>query len=90
MKQAVFGKPKLLTLSQNEELAGTEEGLNHLRALRKPLMEAFDIYKSNVYYGILSETSEEKAEILAWYQELCDLQLTALENVPEKVKRYLK
>lgn len=81
---------RLVTQAELPELKGAAvEGLA-IRQLRKPLLAAFDIYKSNVYYGVITETENEHAAVLAWYQDLCDLQLAALENVPEKVKRYLK
>lgn len=60
-----------------------------IRQLRKPLLEAFDIYKSNVVYGVDTETEFEKAEIMAWYQDLLDKKESALRNVPLKIQRYL-
>lgn len=60
------------------------------RSLREPILKAFDIYKSNVYYGIITETEEERTKILAWYQDLLDLKESALGNVPKKVEEYLK
>jgi hypothetical protein len=60
-----------------------------IRQLRKPLLEAFDIYKSNVVYGVDTETEFEKAEIMAWYQDLLDKKENALRNVPLKIQRYL-
>jgi hypothetical protein len=55
-----------------------------IRQLRKPLLEAFDIYKSNVVYGVDTETEFEKAEIMTWYQDLLDKKESALINVPLK------
>ena len=60
------------------------------RSLREPLLKAFDIYKSNVYYGIITETAEEHTAILSWYKNLLDLKESALGNVPKKVEEYLK
>jgi hypothetical protein len=60
-----------------------------IRQLRKPLLEAFDIYKSNIAYGVETETELEKAEIMAWYNDLLDKKETALSLVPQKIKRYL-
>lgn len=60
------------------------------RSLREPLLKAFDIYKSNVYYGIVTETAEEHNTVLNWYQNLCDLKEEALINIPENVKKYLR
>ena len=61
-----------------------------IRQLRTPLLEAFDVYKSNVTYGVENETVTEKAEIMAWYQDLLDKKESALKNVPLKIKRYYK
>lgn len=60
-----------------------------IRQLRKPLLEAFDIYKSNINYGVEVETEFEKAEIMAWYQDLLDKKESALLVVPPKIQRYL-
>ena len=59
------------------------------RSLREPLLKAFDIYKSNVNYGIEIETIEENSEIVYWYRKLLDLEESALENIPKKIARYL-
>lgn len=60
------------------------------RQERTPIMEAFDIYKSNVYYGIIAETETEHNTIVTWYRDLCDLKQTAFDNVPNAVKKYIK
>ena len=59
-----------------------------LRVLRTPLLDAFDIYKSNVHYGIIEETPEEKAAILEWYRALLDLEEWAFKNPPASVLKY--
>lgn len=59
------------------------------RSLRQPLLKAFDVFKTNVSYGIEIQTEEEKGQILEWYGKLLDLNKHALCNVPEKIKRYL-
>lgn len=66
-----------------------EEKANAIRQLREPLLKAFDIYKSNVYYGIILETQEQHAEVLYWYRDLCDLKESALYNVPYDVLQYV-
>lgn len=67
--------------------------LNHdkkaQRQVRKPLLEAFDIYKSNVSYGIITETLEERAEIVEWYKALCDLEPWAFTDIPTKIKKFV-
>ena len=101
MKKAIRHTPKPLTLDEKDRLVGTGKEIDYLRALRKPLLQAFDIYKSNVYYGVVTETEEEHAEVLAWYAALLDIGDTnakartmtaegAIQNVPAGVRRYLK
>lgn len=60
-----------------------------IRQLREPLLKAFDIYKSNIAYGVETESGVERAEIMLWYQDLLDKKETALINIPTKIKRYL-
>jgi hypothetical protein len=67
----------------------TEEYRNHLRQKREPLLQAFDIHKTNVFYGICIETEEEHNEILKWYYDLLDLKETAINNVPQHIQRHL-
>lgn len=64
----------------------TDDGI---RQLRKPLLEIFDIYKSNISYGVETETAEERAEIIDWYKRLLDKDKSALVIIPDKIKRYL-
>ena len=61
-----------------------------LRTLREPLLAAFDIYKQNVNYGILTETEAERETILAWYRDLCDLKERAIREVPARIKKYVR
>lgn len=67
----------------------SEEYLNFLRKKREPLLKAFDVYKANVNYGIVSETEEQKATILEWYSKVLNLDETALNDVPREVEKYL-
>ena len=62
---------------------------DYLRRKRTPLLEAFDKYKSNVYYGIETETADERSVLLEWYRGLLDLSVDSIKNVPEKIKYYL-
>lgn len=66
-----------------------EEKLNAKRSLREPLLKAFDIYKSNVSYGVVVETEEEKVKIKKWYNSLLELNESALKVIPSGVKKYL-
>lgn len=61
-----------------------------LRNSRIPLLNAFDIYKSNVYYGVIAETEEQHEQIVAWYHDLRDLKPSAFENIPSGVAMYVK
>ena len=61
-----------------------------IRQLREPLMLALDVYDKNVLRGRITETPEERSAIDDWYQRLCDLDRTALEEVPVKVQKYIK
>lgn len=85
-------KIKKITANDLQDLGqvSAETTANVKRQLREKLLSAFDIYKSNVYYGILTETEEEREGVLEWYQDLCDLEENALKVVPEKIKRYIK
>ena len=61
-----------------------EKHRDDVRRQRARYLRAFDIYKSNVLYGVDTETEEEKAAVLAWYQTLLDLpSLATAEDVPE-------
>ena len=60
-----------------------------LRKQRARLFKAFDIYKTNVKYGIEQESEEQHTEIIVWYQKCLDLDYEAINNPPEKVVRYL-
>lgn len=74
-------------------LAATQK---QARQMREPLLKAFDIYKTNVSYGIETESETERDEILAWYNALLNLPSTvtanrevALPETPEKIRYYL-
>lgn len=73
-----------------DTLRYTEVATETKRQLREPILRAFDIYKSNVYYGVVTETDAEHYEILYWYQLLLDLDEYALNNVPKAIAKYIK
>ena len=79
-----------ITTADLAVLSGTEVSVQAKRQLRKPILDAFDIYKSNVYYGVVTETDAEHYEILYWYQFLLDLDEYALNNVPKAIAKYIK
>jgi hypothetical protein len=60
-----------------------------LRERRKKLFKAFDIYKTNVGYKLLSETKDRHAQIVEWYQNALDLNEEAIEQYPEELDKYL-
>lgn len=80
---------KMINEANLPELRETSEYKDAKRQLREPLLKAFDVYKTNVYYGVVTETEREKAEIIEWYNAMCDLKEWAIEKVPDKVRRYV-
>lgn len=62
-----------------------EEQKNILRKTRRPLLDAFDKWEKAVLRGRESES----LEVMTWYFLILDLNETALNNVPERVKYYL-
>ena len=81
---------KLRTLKSNDLSILNGHEADGIRQLRKPLLEAFDVYKSNIVYGIETETEEERLVIIEWYQKLLDKDKTAINNIPAKILRYIK
>lgn len=79
-----------ITLTDARHLEGLRIYADALRQLRAPLLDAFDIYKSNVYYGVIEESEQQHEEILAWYRDLCDLKESAIATPPHGVQKYLK
>lgn len=73
---------------RDEEIA-EEMRLGKLRMKREPLLKSFDIYKSNVIYGTVVETDEQKAIVKEWYQKILDLDEEAIDNPPSVVAKYL-
>ena len=71
-------------LKGNEELIKKD-----LRKKREKLLKAFDIYKSNIMYGIDFETELEHLNVVSWYSLLLDLEEDAFINIPAKIARYL-
>ncbi len=71
-------------------LVGTVYEREAIRRLREPLLEAFDIYKSNLFYGVVTESEEEHAAVLGWYRRLLDLDPASVTAVPPQVEKYVK
>lgn len=61
-----------------------------LRMERERLFKAFDIYKANVRYGVISESEEEHTLITEWYRNALDLYANAIRDYPAVLNRYLK
>ena len=53
MKKSIKYKPTAITIDEIDRLNNPVVELNYLRSLRKPLLSAFDVYKGNVFYGII-------------------------------------
>lgn len=58
------------------------------RQLRKPLLNALDVYDKNVSKGRIYESPEMKQFIDSWYRNICDLKDEAFINIPMSVKKY--
>ncbi len=67
----------------------SQEYLEYLRSKRKPLLNAFDIHKTNISYGVETETEEEREIIVNWYHLVLDLNEEAINNPPQGIKRHL-
>ena len=61
-----------------------------LRMERERLFRAFDIYKANVRYGMISESEEEHTLITEWYRKALDLDAGSIRDHPIVLNRYLK
>lgn len=64
------------------------------REYRRQTFKAFDIYKSNVQYGLEIETEEERNEMIAWYHSMKNFtnQINTINNyppLPDKLKYYI-
>ena len=82
-------KTRKINVTDLPGVSQSSSNQNAKRQLREPLLKAFDIYKTNVHYGVMVETVEEHNTILSWYKDLCDLKESALENIPAKIKKYV-
>lgn len=60
-----------------------------LRDRRAKLLDAFDIYKSNIAYKAITETADEHKATIQWYHDILDLKEEAFDRIPEKVAQYL-
>lgn len=79
-------RPILIPNDPTEENLETER--TELRSERAKAFKAFDIYKTNVQYGIVSETEEAHARIVMWYDACLDLEAEAIRNMPKEIARF--
>ncbi len=87
MRYRILGAITAVDLSR---LGGSPLYADAARFLRAPLLTAFDIYKSNVSYGVITETAAEHKAVAEWYRRLLDLDPTALTDVPSAVACYVR
>lgn len=78
---AILNPPK----SQEETIAEIKASY---RAKRSEILNAWDIYKSNVAYGVVIEDEATHNRIVEWYQSILALDYDAIDNVPQEVDRY--
>lgn len=65
-----------------------------LRAKRAKAFKAFDIFKTNVAYGIVEQDEETRANVVEWYEHCLDMRYPelvadALDNIPTCISRYM-
>ena len=85
-------KIRLINLTDIDEIVAIlpkEAADNVKRQLRKPLLNALDIYDKNVSKGRVTETAEQKKTVDGWYKDICDLKDEAFKTIPDGVGRYL-
>ena len=70
-------------------LENAKRNVEVLRTQRARLFKAFDIYKSNIEYGVISETDSQHEIIVAWYRACLDLDYNAINNYPPVLEKYL-
>ena len=83
-------KRRTIAISDMAYLGETSIATQAKRQLRAPLLAAFDIYKSNVAYGIEAEDEAQHAQVVTWYRSLLDLKDEALAQVPEAIARHVR
>ncbi len=79
-----------ITRGDFKNLCDTSLGDKATRQLRGPLLRAFDIYKSNIAYGVISEGAEEHQDIVMWYRALLEKEEWAIDSIPQGILPYLE
>ncbi len=62
------------------EFQGMTAKKMEFRAFREAQFTAFDIYKSNIFYGVINESQEQHEEVIEWY----DYMLSFPERITEE------
>ena len=75
----------MTTLKLNKKALKEKE----LRAKRLNLFKAFDILKSNIYFGIDHIDSVEQQALIKWYEAALDLEEEAINNPPAILAKYV-
>lgn len=76
-------------MAYNQLLQSANTSNTLLREKRAKAFKAFDIYKQNVNYGLISETKAKHTEIVEWYNNCLDLVQESIENIPDEIKQFL-
>ena len=76
-----------LVLAVYDEELVDDNRKSYLRSQRAILLIAFDIYKTNVFYGI--ENDENHDIVISWYKKVLDMEEEAINNPPEEILKYL-
>lgn len=82
---AILNDDNTLSFSFEDRIFSNEEKLNQLRAKRKTLLEAFDLWEKAVLRG----REEDDASIMVWYYDLLALSDAAFLNIPTRIQYYL-
>lgn len=77
-------------MAYNQLLESVNTNTGYLREKRNKVFKAFDIYKQNVSYGLVTETKAKHNEITEWYQSCLDLDPEAINNIPDEIKPFLE
>lgn len=85
---------KLLEKGKITQKEYEEKKLDAFKNYRALVFKAYDIYKTNVIYGLEIETEEEKLELIRWYNLMRDypiMMATEKEfpEIPEKIRYYM-
>lgn len=60
-----------------------------LRKERAPLLEAWDIFKTNKLIGIDKINDLRMRQLIAWYEQILDLNEHAIFNPPDEITKYV-